>query len=137
MRTTPVSPIPTKAPPSLSLIPGTAFIAHVINRGYLRSQAVTGLISNGKTQKEAISGGLLRPLHQGNTRQRTILDRIPDITNCYVEYKKSISELGAVPTANPWTLLRQQPFSISSLLTDIAYELPLVGQFFVCVSRFL
>ena len=60
---------------------------------------------------------------------------MPDITNYYAEYIKSIKELGAVPTTDPWTLLGQQPFSISNFLTDIAYELPLVSLFFfgVCV----
>ena len=56
--------------------------------------------------------------------------RMPDITNCFVEYQKNIKELGAVSTANPWTILRQQPFGISGLLGDIAYELPLVSQFY-------
>jgi len=58
---------------------------------------------------------------------------MPDITTYYVEYIKSIKELGAISTTDPWTLLSQQPFSISNFLTDIAYELPLVSCFFLCV----
>ena len=51
-----------------------AFVAHATNRSYLRSQAITKLVSDEKTQKEAISGGLLRPLHKG-TSERVISDR--------------------------------------------------------------
>jgi len=111
-----------------------AFSAHVINRGYLRSRAVTELISEEKTQKEAISGGLLQPLHQGTHHTNYVSDRLPDVTNCYVEYRRSIKELGTVSIASPWTIFHQQPLDISSLLISIIYELPLVSQLLFCPS---
>ena len=55
---------------------------------------------------------------------------VPDVTNCYVEYKKNIKELEKIPTTNPWTLLRQKPFNLSGVFTSILYELPLVSLFF-------
>jgi hypothetical protein len=57
---------------------------------------------------------------------------MPDVTNCYVEYRKNIKELGAVPIVRPWTLFYEQPFDVSRLLMDILYEVPLVSQLLLC-----
>lgn len=110
-----------------------AFVARTINRHYLRSQAVAKLFGDEKTQKEAISGGLLRPLHQG-MRQRVIPDLKSDIMNRHVEYRKNIKALGTVSLDHPWTLIGRPPFNISDLLRSTLYELPLVGQFLLCHS---
>ena len=67
---------------------------------------------------------------------RVVSDRNPDIMNCYVEYGKSMKELGAVSTDDPWMLLGQEPFSISDLVASTCHELPLVSQVFFSFRDF-
>ena len=111
------------------------FVAHAVNRNYLRAKAVAKLVSDEKTQKEVISGGLLPPMHQGMHRW-VVPDRNGGITIWRVEYSKNIKELGTVSLEHPWRLIGRQPFNISDLLASILDDLPLVGQFHL-ISRSL